>query len=191
MRRQPLAAGYATHTGVLGLRAHLTMRPHWCCSLVLARERTSLNTRALRRSGSCRFQRPHRLTNVTLEIRPSMKAWGEKAKAGVWPARASLHLGITLRSLNGGIPTLQFKGASNLTQAFLMDVFVSRTGPKKNASSDAKTKYFHRACRTGPTKNECFDAKTRYVILALASYFPYGFRHYDCSLFFCFILRLT
>ena len=62
-----------------------------------------------------------------------MKAWGEKAKAGVWPARASLHLGLTLRSLNGGIPTLQFNGASNLTQAFLMDVFVSRTGPKKNA----------------------------------------------------------
>ena len=155
MRRQPLAAGYATHTGVLGLRAHLTMRPHWCCSLVLARERTSLNTRALRRSGSCRFQRPHRLTNVTLEIRPSMKAWGEKAKAGVWPARASLHLGITLRSLNGGIPTFRFSGTSNLTQAFLMDVFLSGTGPRKNANSDAKTKYFHLACRSFSAPRLC------------------------------------
>ena len=130
---------------------------------------------------------------ITLEIRPSMKAWGEKAKAGVWPARASLHLGITLRSLNGGIPTLRFSGTSNLTQAFLMDVFLSRTGPRKNASSDAKTKYFHRACRTGPTKSKSFDAKTRCVILALASCFPYGFRHSDCSLLVlsCFIKSIA
>ena len=89
------------------------------------------------------------------KIRPSMKAWGEKAKAGVWPARASLHLGITLRSLNGGIPTLRFSGTSNLIQAFLMDVFLSRTGPRKNASSDAKTKYFHLACRSFSAPRRC------------------------------------
>ena len=107
---------------------------------------------------ACVCKRSHFLLGIqiiTLEIRPSMKAWGEKAKAGVWPARASLHLGITLRSLNGGIPTLRFSGTSNLTQAFLMDVLLSRTGPKKNASSDAKTKYFHLACRSFSAPRLC------------------------------------